>query len=54
VSSLIAFYLCVNAVRVIAESRHFSATAWGIVACITIAAAWVAVRAWREVRANRR
>ena len=55
VSSLLAIYLGVGIVLVALRSRRdFSAGAWGIIACLTIGAAWVAVRSWREVIANRR
>jgi len=55
VSSALAIFLSVDIVLVALRSRrNFSAGAWGIIACLTIAAAWVAVRSWREVVSNRR
>jgi hypothetical protein len=55
VSSVVAIYLGAGGVLVaIRSQRHFSAGAWGIIACIVIASTWLAVRSWRKVAANRR
>jgi hypothetical protein len=54
-SSALAIYLGAGGVLVAIRShRDFSAGAWVIVGCIVIASAWVAVRSWRKVAANRR
>jgi uncharacterized membrane protein len=55
VTTVIAVYLGVDIVLVATRSqRHFSTAAWAVIACLTILAAWVAVRSWREVAASRR
>jgi hypothetical protein len=52
---VVAIYLGAGGVLVaIRSQRDFSAGAWGIIACLAITSAWVAVRSWRKVVANRR